>query len=366
MGVPKFISKYLVIEEREKPSRLINISINLVAVIVSFIIGAIILLVEGFNPIKAYSAVLVGAFGSLYSISETLVKMAPLLFIGLGTALAFKTKFFNLGGEGQLFAGAMTSTFIALFIPGIDPIRIPLALIMSFVMGGLVSLLSATLKMKLGVSEVVTTIMLNYIMYQTAKFLIFTIWRDPNQLAMPVTAAFPLSAMLPKLIPRTRLHAGLIIALAFVPIIYFILTRTRLGFKIKCVGMNPMAARYAGINITNTVLLVSVISGGLAGLAGFGEVCGLHGHLREDISLAGLRAVGFGWMGVPIALLAKMDAIGTFIVSLFFSALIVGGQNMQIKLGINAYLMAIIQSLILLCVILFEVFTRYNIRLRRT
>lgn len=307
--------------------------------------GMIPLLVTGNNPVIAYIALFQGAFGSKYGITETLVKAIPLILCGLAVSLPFQARFWNIGAEGQLYLGAMIATWVALtFTRSPAFILLPFVILSGFLAGALWGLIPAFLKVRFQVNEIILTLMMNYIAINGSNYLVYGPLKDPKGFNFPVTAIFPEAAWLPRL-PGTRLHAGIILAVAMVIIIYFILAKTRLGYEIKVVGANPQAALYGGIYVEKIILIVIFLGGGMAGLAGVGEVSGLQHRLRVDVS------PGYGYTAIPVALLGKGHPVGVVFAALLFSALFVGGSNMQQITKVPVALVSIIQALVVLFVV---------------
>jgi len=327
LGVEKLIK--IKLEKRIIESRLISSIYSLISVILALIISGFILEIQGINPIYAYSIILTQVFGTLTGISESIVKAIPLILCGAGLTLAFKAKIWNIGAEGQLLLGAIAATGIALYLGEIPPyIIIPLIFIGGFIAGAIWALIPAILKAYFNINEVIVTTMMNYIAIELVRYLIYGPWRGAKEWGYPITDEIPNTAKL-LYIPGTRIHIQtLIIALISVIIIYVIMTRTVFGYEIKVVGENPDAAKYAGINSAKIMVLVMIISGGLAGIAGVGEIAGIHFRLRypESISL------GYGFTAIIVAWLAKLNPIGGILTAFFFGGLLVGGHALKMML----------------------------------
>jgi len=307
--------------------------------------GMIPLLATGNDPVVAYIALFQGALGSKHGITETLVKAIPLLLTGLAVSFPLQARFWNIGAEGQLYLGAIAATWVALTLTPFPAfILLPLVVLSGFLAGALWGLIPALLKTRFQVNEIILTLMMNYIAINWSNYLVHGPLKDPKGFNFPVTAVFPEAAWLPRL-PGTRLHAGIILAVMMMSFIYFILRKTRLGYEIKVVGANPQTARYAGMDLTKILLLVTILGGGMAGLAGVGEVAGLQHRLRKDIS------PGYGYTAIPIALLGKGHPLGVGLSALLFAALFVGGSNMQQTTKVPVALISIIQALVVLFVV---------------
>jgi len=322
---------------------LLTIAPSVLAVLLAFITCAFIMVIEGINPILAYASLLQGAFGGFYEIGETMAKAAPIMLTGLAATIAFKCRVWNIGGEGQLYIGAIAATWIGLSIYLHSAVEIPLIFIVSFLAGALYGLIPGLLKAYFKVNEIVLTLMLNYIAILFVSFLVEGPWRDPSG----ITYSPPIAetAYLPVLIPRTRLHLGVVIAVLCAIVLHVILHRTIFGYEVTIVGANPEVARCKGINIPKTIVLTMLISGGLAGLAGMGEVCGIQHRLMGGLS------PGYGFFGVIAALLGKLEPLGVLFSSILLGAIFVGADAMQRAAGVSVTIVYMLESFILLFLI---------------
>ena len=322
---------------------LLTIAPSILAVLLAFITCAFIMVIEGINPIVAYASLLQGAFGGFYEIGETMAKAAPIMLTGLAATIAFKCRVWNIGGEGQLYIGAIAATWIGLSIYLHSAVEIPLIFIVSFLAGALYGLIPGLLKAYFKVNEIVLTLMLNYIAILFVSFLVEGPWRDPSG----ITYSPPIAetAYLPVLIPRTRLHLGVVIAVLCAIVLHVILHRTIFGYEVTIVGANPEVARCKGINIPKTIVLTMLISGGLAGLAGMGEVCGIQHRLMGGLS------PGYGFFGVIAALLGKLEPLGVLFSSILLGAIFVGADAMQRAAGVSVTIVYMLESFILLFLI---------------
>lgn len=326
-----------------------------IAIGLAFLISSLIIIISKVNFITAWKYIILGGLGSKFSIIETLVKMTPLCLTGLAITIAFKIKFWNIGAEGQLYIGAMTAAWL-----GILPIfnnkylHIITIIILSFISGGITALIPAFLKIKYKVDEVVTTLMLNFIIIYIMKAILDTVWRDiasgwPHSPEILQTARYPL------LIKGYRLHIGIYIAIICAFLLYFVFNKTKFGYYIKAIGYNIKASEFSGINVMKTFVLSAFISGGLAGLAGASEVCGVQFYLVEGIS------PGYGYYGVAIAMLANLNPIAVIFTSFFFSFIFTGAQMMSRYTGIPVYIVDILQGLTLITMMIALLFTRYKL-----
>lgn len=316
-----------------------------VAVVAALAVGAVLILIAGANPVTGYSALFMGAFGSLHSVAEVLVKATPLLLAGLGIALAFKAGYWNIGAEGQLLMGALGAVWIGLSASGWPmAVALPVMVVVGFVAGAAWGLIPGVLQARLGVSEIITTIMLNYVAFLLVNFFVTGPLKEAEGF-MPQTDVIAASAVLPRLLMPTRLHAGILIALVTAGAIYWVMMRSTFGFRIRVVGANPDAAKYAGISVGRTWIIISAVSGGLAGLAGMVEVSGVHQRLLEHIS------GGYGYTAIMVALLGWLHPLGVVLASVLFAAMRVGADAMQRATGVPVSLVYVIQALIILFVL---------------
>jgi len=325
------------------------------AIFLAFTISSILIIIAKINVFLAWKYVIIGGLGSKFSILETLIKMTPMCLTGLAITIAFKAKFWNIGAEGQLYSGAMMAALIGT-IPILNNkfIHILLIILLSFIIGGLVALLPAFLKVNYKVDDVVTTLMLNFIIIYIMKAILDTVWRDVSS-GWPHSPEILPTAKYPILFKGYRFHMGFFIAILFAFLLFFIFKKTKLGYYIKAIGYNIKAAEYSGINVIKTFLIAAFISGGLAGLAGAGEVCGVQFYLVEGIS------PGYGYYGVAIAMLANLDPIGVIFSSFFFSFIFTGSQMMSRYTGIPVYIVDVLQGITLITMMIALLFTRYKI-----
>lgn len=316
---------------------------TLLSVVLALIIGAIVILLGKQNPLEAYQALLRGSLGSKTAITETLLHATPLIFTGLAVGFAFKGGLFNIGGEGQLLIGGLLASIAAFSIKGVPPfIHLHLVLIAAVVGGALYGAIPGFLKAKLGVHEVINTIMLNWVALYLVMFLVNNPFKDPSGLGTPSPLS---SAAIPILVAGSRLHVGLILALVTALFIWFILSRTVLGYEIKGMGHSLHAAEYGGVNIVKRIIITMAISGGLAGLAGAMEYVGVLGRLPSTLWFA-----GYGFEGIAVALVGKNHPLGIILSALLFGALGTGGTQMQLAANISKEVTGIIQALVILFV----------------
>lgn len=304
----------------------------LIASMAAFVIGAIILFIMGTNPLVAYRAMLNGAFGNQNALAETVVKAVPLLLIALGICIAFRAKVINIGAEGQMIVGALMATAFGLAVDMPGWLVIPTAMFVGFFGGALWGSIPGILKAYFNVNEILSTVMMNAIAVQLMNYLLGGPMMDPAQAAalgkLPETARLNSAYHLARLMPPTRLHAGLIIALVLAVLVYIMLFHTTLGYRIRAVGLNPSASRYGGIRVRRQIVIALLLSGALAGLAGAIQVYGLNYRMITDGSATGFTGSA-GYNGIVTALFGGLHPLGAIPASFFFGALLVGANSMQ-------------------------------------
>lgn len=337
--------------------RLLDVLLPLAALLLAFAIGGVLLLALGENPFAAYWTLIAGAFGSVSGLTSTLVKMTPLILVGLGVVISFRGGVINIGGEGQLIMGALTTTAVALALQGLPGwLLLPIALLAGAVGGAIWGGIAGVLKAKLNVNEILSTVMLNAIAAQLMFFLLRGPMLDPSQSAagtsIPQTAAVPEVIWLTRLVPRTLLHSGVILALVLAVLVYFLMWRTTLGYRIRTVGLNPAAARYAGIPVAFYVALSLILGGAFAGLAGAVEVMGVHHRMLEGIS------GGYGFSGIVAALFGKLHPLGLIPAAFFFGGLLVGADKMQRAIQVPSALITVINGMVVMFVVASDLFVR--------
>lgn len=340
--------------------------IPILAVLTAVIVGGIIIAVVGGNPFNAYLGLIQGSFGSAKALSETAVWSTPYIFAGLAVAVAFKGGLFNIGAEGQLALGAVTAALIGYALPGwlgTDLpafVHIPLAVGLGMLAGALWAAIPGVLKAYTGGHEVINTIMMNYIALNITSYLLNGPMKDPSPLNVVArTPSIAASARIPPIFPDLRVHWGFVLALIVAGIIWWLLWKTTLGFEIRTVGANPDAAKYAGIDVKQTIILTMAISGALAGLAGAIEVTAL--NYRHELGFS----IGYGFDAIAIALLGKTNPFGVILAAILFGAMRNGGTRMQFLTQIPVDIISVIQALILLFVAADAIIRFiYRIRLR--
>lgn len=313
--------------------------------LLAFLIALLLILLVGSDVSKAFTGFFRGIFGSTYSISEVLVKATPLTLCGLGIAVGFRSGFINLGAEGQLYMGAIAATSLALALPGLPAaVMLPLVLVGGFLLGGIWSVIPGFLKARFKISEVIVTIMFNYIAINIVGILVRTSLKDPNY-PYPMSPELPAAAFLPTLLPPNRVHAGIFIALLCALAVYILVWQTPIGYQMRAVGLNARASHCAGISVYRSIVFSSLISGGLAGIAGVCEVTGLQHKLLEGLSPE------YGYIAIIVALLGGNKPLGVIVAALGIAALQVGSLSMQRAAGVPTAISLIIMGCIVLLIL---------------
>lgn len=318
--------------------------------------SALILELSGFPSGEALYEMAWGAFGDLYGLTEVIVKATPLLLCGLAVSIAFTMNLWNIGAEGQLYCGALASSWVALTFPDLPPVLMIGAMTLAGFVGGLVwALIPGLLKAKLQVNEIITTLMLNYVAIFLVDYFLYGPWKDPVSHGFPMTKLFPDAAVLPTL-GDSRIHLGLAYGLAAALAVALLLGRTKLGFTMRVIGANRTAAVLSGMPVGRVIVVSLCLSGALAGVAGMSEVAGIQGRLRPGIS------PGYGYTAIIIAWLGRLNPWITALAAFLFGALLVGGEALQMSLKIPLQLTLVIQGLILFAVLAGDFVTRFRVR----
>ena len=318
---------------------------HLAAVILALGVGALLMAAIGVNPLRAYGALLDGAFGNRNSMAETLLRTIPLALAGIGVALAFQAGLFNIGAEGQLFIGGTAAAWVGLSLADWPALPLLAAMMLAaMIAGGLWAGIAAVLKLWRNANEFINTIMLNYIAIFLVGWLLHGPLQEPGS-PLGQTARLANAAVLPTILPRTRLHAGFLLALAAAALAYFLLWHTTWGFRLRVTGRNRLAARNAGLPVTAVLLSTFVVSGALAGLAGFTEVAGVQKRMIENLS------PGFGYTAIVVALLGQLNPAAVLAAAVLFAALQVGASTMESAVGVPSSIVMVVQYLIVIFVI---------------
>ena len=346
-------------ERRESGSAALTILAPLGAIGVALIVAGVLITIAGANAFEAYRLILKGAFGSRLGITETFTRATPLILTGLAAAVAFRARLWNIGGEGQFYLGALAVTAFGLF-PGLSGAPAPVAILACLVVGAMAGsallLVPVALKIRFGVDEVVTTLLLNFVAILFVSMMIEGPLKDPLAFGWPQSVPVPDAALLPQLVERSRLHAGLFVALALAVVVWWVQARTVFGMRARATGLNARAAAFAGVPLGRTLTLVACLSGGLAGLAGAVEVMGVKGYVTTDLS------PNYGYSGIVIAMLANLNPIGVIGAALFSAVMFVGADSMSRALGIPSYIADVTVALSLLTMLVAVFLTQYRVR----
>ncbi len=353
--------KFLRIEKRVNPSWKVVFGVSILAIFLAFFVIGFIFLGYGINPVKAYVEIFIETVGNVYGITQIIWQSIPLLLCGVGLLLAFKASFWNIGAEGQLLMGAVAATWVALFSGFPDFLMIPMIFILGFIGGALWGLLSTVLKAKFRINEVITTLMMNYIAMNIVLYLIHGPWKGEEMRGFAYTNSFPKAAWLPT-IGATYIHwPTLLIALFLAATAFLIISRTKLGYEVKVIGQSQKSARYAGISYFRTIFWVMLISGGCAGLAGAGEVAGVHHMLRHPDQVS----LGYGYTGIIVAWLARGNPMVTILTSFLFGTIYVAGDVLQLSFGFPFQIVNVFTGLILFFLISSENLMHYRVSFKR-
>lgn len=349
------------IEPRDAPSRALKFGVPVISALIALLMAAIPLAFAGANIFQAYVQMFNGIFGSMFSFTEMLTRATPLIFTGLAATMAFRAKLWNIGAEGQLYLGAMAAVAVGTgLIDAPSFIMIPLILIAGMAAGAAGMAGPAYLKTRFGADEVVTTLLLNFVILIFLQMMLEGPLKDPMGLGWPQSAPIVDEGLLPKLMPRMRIHAGLIIALVAAVAAHIMLSKSVWGFKLRAVGENAAAALHAGIGVKRTLMGAALVSGALAGLAGVSEVAGLKGYLTADLS------PGFGFTGIVVAMLAGLSPIGVVISAVFIASVFVGADTMSRAMGVSSFLADLVVALSLISVLIGGFIANYKITFSKT
>ncbi|HEX2236677.1 MAG TPA: ABC transporter permease, partial [Actinomycetota bacterium] len=343
--------------KRLVPSRTARLAVRVGAVVAAFALGAVFLVATG-RPVGAvYGAMWDGSFGSAYGQAQTLLAAIPLVLTGLAVAVAFRMRLWNIGAEGQFYFGAAGATTVAYAAPDWPALLLLPAMVLGGLVGGaLWALVPAALRAYLGINEIVPTLLLNYVAILFVDFMVHNAWRDPGSLGFPLGKPFSEAATLP-LLGDTAVHLGAVLGVAAALVVFFVLVRTPWGYKVRVMGENPRAGRYAGYSIRRSIITVMLLSGALAGLGGMVEVSGVVHRIQADIS------PGFGYTGIIVATLARFSPLLVLLVAVLFGALVVGGVELQ-TVGLPSDIVQMLQGVILFFALAGELLVRYRIEWR--
>ena len=373
-----------VVERRQSEHPLWVMSVSAMAFFLALVVTAFIFRAYGHSPLEAYQTIFQRTFTSFKDFSEVLRKSTPLLLCGVGLILAFRAKFWNIGAEGQILAGALAAGGVALFVPIPPSIIIPVMFLAGFIAGGLWGFIPAILKVRLGVNEIITTLMMNYVAFFIVQWLINGPWKGKQVYGFPYSDNFERYAWLPTIygkdihnflvnrfgidpesvqwvlnISKTRLHwPTLLLAIVLTFVVVWILNSSKIGFEIRMMGESPEAARYSGVNFFRTTIVLMLISGGAAGIAGVGEVAGIHHKIvgPDNISL------GYGYTAIIVALLARGRPLAALITAPMLGLVFAAGDVMKVSLKMPFQITDVISGLVLFFLICSEPLLRYRLR----
>ncbi|HNB25332.1 MAG TPA: ABC transporter permease [Alphaproteobacteria bacterium] len=345
------------LEPRAEASLTLKLAAPLAAIAASFVVAALLVLLGGASPFAVFAAVIKGALGTQFAFLETLTRATPLIFTGLAAAVAFRARLWNIGGEAQLYAGAIVCVVLGTgMLPLPAPVLLPLIAFVAALTGALLLLGPTLLKTRFGVDEVVTTLLLNFIIVLLVSLLLDGPLKDPMGLGWPQSKKVIAEAVWPKLVQGKRLHWGFVVAILAACAVWFVNVRTTLGYEMRAVGFNARAARFAGIPVNWVMAKTALLSGGLAALAGVSEVAGLKGNLTLDLS------PGFGYTGIVVAMLAALHPLGVIAAAIFVAAMFVGADAMSRSVGVPNYIANVMVATALLTMVAGMLFTRFRLR----
>jgi len=346
----------LKLEKRDRVSRGLQSFALLIASGVAVMITAALIAATGTNVAAGFGALWSGAFGSWRTLLASLTKSTPLILTGLATVVAFRARVWNIGQEGQLYAGAILSYWAYRAFQGQPPAVLIIIVIAAALLGGAAcGLIAGAVKVAFGVDEIITTIMLNYLIGYLLSWLLSNPWRDPNSYYQHSPAVSD-AAQLPILVEGSRLHLGFLVAIVAALALYVLVKMTPLGFEIRAFGLNSTASQFQGTDVRSLTLLVMLISGAVAGLAGGSELFGIHHRLKADISL------GYGYTGIIIAMVASLNPVAVLPAAILFGGLINGSLKLQTVNQVPAALVYVIQAVVLLSLLTARAITSYRIR----
>jgi len=327
----------------ELGSRLRGVFVQVVAILLAFAVGAVILVATGYSPIDTYVVMLRGAFGDVFGIGQTLTQATPIVFTALAFLFSFRSGLFNIGAEGQFLVGAFASTVVGISFSNLPaPIHVLLALAAGALVGGLWGLIPAILRSRFGAHEVITTMMMSYVALYLTGYMVNYPFKAPGWVAQTVPIAA--SSRLPRILQPTQLSASIIIAVALVVVTQYVLQKTTLGFEIRATGLNPDAAENAGIDVKRGMIIALLVSGAMAGLGGSGEILGVHRRFIDGFS------PGYGWDVLAVALVGGLNPAGVLLAAILFGALRSGGMAMAREIGVPLDLVILLQALVVLFV----------------
>jgi len=346
------------LEARERSSRLAVIGAPVGAIVATLAVSALLITWAGAPVLASFAALLEGGFGTRFALTETLTRATPLVLTGLAAAVAFRARFFNIGAEGQLYLGALAAVAVggefAADLPA--PLAFAAMIAAAIAAGSLWLAVAALLRTRLAVDEVVTTLLTNFVVMLFVSWMLDGPMKDPAAMGWPQSVSLPAELELSKLVARSRLHSGFVVALGCALSLWALSKYTAFGFETRAVGANAQAARFAGINVGRTVLKTALLSGGLAGLAGAIEVAGRTSYVTLDMS------PGYGYAGIVVAMLAGLHPLGIVPAAIFIAGMFVGADSMSRAVGVPTFIADVIVAVALIAVLVASQAMRYRIR----
>ena len=350
----------LILEKRAQASRLMHIASPLLAISLTVLLGGVVFAAMGQPPLTALYIYFIDPLTNLWSIEEVLVKAAPLVLIGVGLAVTFRANVWNIGAEGQLTAGAILGALIPIFFADWQsPLGLLAMLVLGMLGGAMLAAIPAFLKIRFGVNEILTSLMLVYIAQLLLDWLVRGPWKDPHGYNFPKSVAFDGWHLIP-MYGDGRVHMGLIIALVIALILYWVMHRTIKGFEVRVVGSAPRAGAFAGFSQKKMVWFCFLLSGGLAGLAGIIEVAGPIGQLQPNIS------PNYGFTAIIVAFLGRLNPVGVIFAGLLLAISYIGGEGVQIELGVSDKTAQVFQGMLLFFILMCDTLIHYRVRLLKT
>ena len=345
----------LKITKRNEMGQKQKMMIRLFSLLLVFVVSAVFLLILGLNPITVYLRMIKGTFGSTYRFNETIIKTIPILITSLGVMIAFKMKFWNIGGEGQITMGAFAASYFALFHDDLPQIiLLPVMFVAAAIAGAIWALIPAFFKARMGANETILTLMMNYIALKWITWLQFGPWKDPGAMGFPKIAPLKSNAVLPRIF---GIHIGLFVAVILVVLVYFFMKRSKNGYEIAVLGESEDTARYAGMNIRQIIIIALLLSGGICGITGMIQASGVSRTLHMNVS------GGYGFTAIITAWLSGLNPLICSLISFLFAILIQGGEYIQSTLGISNAIADSLQGMILFFILGSEFFVKYQVRL---
>jgi simple sugar transport system permease protein len=347
------------LEPKPAPTLAVTLLFPLAAIAATLLLVSLLVLAAGASPLSVFYLVARGAAGSQFALLETLTRATPLIFTGLAVAVAFRAKLWNIGAEAQLYMGGVLTVVLGTGALPLPPVLlIPVLMAAAMAAGALLLLGPAVLKTRFGVDEVVTTLLLNFIVLLFVSMLLEGVLKDPMGLGWPQSQKVVAEAQLPRLIQGKRLHLGFVIAIVAAVAVWVVTKKTKLGYEMRAVGHNPEGARFVGIPVNRVLMKTALLSGGLAALAGFSEVSGLKGNLTLDLS------AGYGYTGIVVAMLAMLNPLGVIASAIFVAGIFVGADAMSRAAKVPSYIADVMVATSLLTMVVAILLTRYRIRWR--